>query len=115
MAAGHLRAPGLAAQGAPDSLHLIRGNGNADAGGANDDSPVLTSLRHIPGRRSGKVRVVAAIMSGASVIRHLMPLFRQPDAQFLFQIKAAVVGRDCDFHSLFSYFLNFLKKLLCSS
>ena len=40
VAAGHLSGQGIAAQGTANTLDLVGGDGNADAGGADDDAPV---------------------------------------------------------------------------
>ena len=44
MPPGHLGGQRVAAQGAADSLHLVGRDGDADAGGADDNSPLAPAL-----------------------------------------------------------------------
>ena len=65
---GHLGGQGLAAQGAADTLHLVGGDGDADAGGADDDAPVTFAGGHRLRRGPAEVGVVAALIGIAAEV-----------------------------------------------
>lgn len=58
---GHFSDQRVPAQGAPDALDLVGGDGNADTGGAYDNPPLAPALRHSPGRCRAEIGVVTAL------------------------------------------------------
>ena len=105
VAAGHLRAEGLAAQGAADALDLVGGDGDTDAGGADHDAPLALPGGHRPGGRLPEVGVVAAAGVVTAEVLHLMALLLEIGDELLLQCVAAVVASDGNFHGLVLTFL----------
>ena len=60
VAAGQFRLNDIRAMGATDSTHFVRGDGNADSRGADDNASVTASLRDGFRRRNAKVRIITA-------------------------------------------------------
>ena len=94
MAAGHLGGVAVAAQGGADALDLVRGDGDADAGAADEDAALALAGRD--GARNGLAidGVVAAFLTvGAEVLIGKAQLVQMAH-DLLLEGKAAVVTSD---------------------
>ncbi len=90
-------------QRAADSLDLVGGDGDADAGRAGEDAHVTFAGGNSFRRRRGKVGIVAARLVEAAKILDLIALFRQMGFDGFLQVVCAVVAGKSDFHVGFSF------------
>mgnify|MGYP007090293263 CR=1 FL=1 len=74
------------------------GDGDADAGGADDDAPIILAGGHSPGRRLAEVGVVAALRRVAAEVLVFMAQLLQKLDDVAFQRVAAVIRTQSDFH-----------------
>ena len=93
----------VAEQRAADSLDLVGGDGDADAGRAGEDAHVTFAGGNSFRRRRGKVGIVAAGLVEAAKILDLIALFRQMGFDGFLQVVCAVVAGKSDFHVGFSF------------
>ena len=106
VAAGHLGGVAVAAQGGADALDLVRGDGDADAGAADEDAALALPGRD--GARNGLAvdGVVAAFLAvGAEVLIGKAQLVQMAH-DLLLEGKAAVVTSDRN-HKQYLDFCNF--------
>ena len=93
---GHLGGEGLAAQGAADALHLVGGDGDADARGADNDTPVARAGGHRLRSRPAEVGVVAALCGVAAEVLILQAAGVQVLHDVALEGEPSVVGTQCD-------------------
>ena len=99
VAAGELGGEGIAAQGAADAVDLVGGDGDADAGGADDDAPVTAAVGHRLGGRLAEDGVVAALLTVTAAVQDVEALGGEIGLDMLLEAVAAVVRRNGN-HSL---------------
>ena len=93
---------GVGAVGAADASHLIGGDGNADAGGADDDALVALTGGHHAAYLLAVHGIVYALGRVAAHILEVDVVLLQPDENVLLQQIAAVIAADGNFHGVFS-------------
>ena len=94
--AGELGGQGVAAQGAADALDLVGGDGDADAGGADDDALLTLAGGHGLGGGLAEGGVVAALGAVGAEVLTGDALGGQIGLDVLLQGIPAVVRSDCD-------------------
>ena len=96
VAAGHLRAEGIAAQGTADPLHLVGGDGDADSGGADHDAFLTAAVSHGHSRRLGEDGVVTALLAVTAAVQDVDALGGEICLDMLLEAVAAVVRSNRD-------------------
>ena len=96
VAAGHLRHERVGTQGAAHAVNLVGGDGNADAGGADDDATLTLAGGHRLRRSLGKDGIVAALCGVAAEIPVVQAVSVQVFDDVLLQGVSAVVRTQCD-------------------
>ena len=87
---------GVAAQGAADAPDLVGGDGDADAGGADDDAPLALAGGHGLGGGLAEGGVVAALGAVGAEVLTGDALGGQIGLDVLLQGIPAVIRSDCD-------------------
>ena len=83
-------------QGRANAAHLVRGDGDADAGPAHQDSHWFRSRRHPLGNRARKVRIVDRILRpGARIVDGVARVFQELLDDLLYA-EAGVIGAQSD-------------------
>ena len=88
--------------GAADALDLVGGDGDADAGGADDDALFACAGGHQPGHLFAINGIVHAFGGKAAHVLKVDVVLLQPDENVLLQQIAAVIAADGNFHDSFS-------------
>ena len=101
MAAGHLGAVAVTAQGAANALDLVGRHGHANAGGADDDTLFAFAAGYRPGHFFRVNGIVHAFGVVAAEVLKIVVVLLQPDQNILLQQVAAVVAADGNFHVMF--------------
>ena len=101
MAAGHLGAVAVIAQGAANALDLVGRHGHANAGGADDDTLFALAAGYRTGHFFRVNGIVHALGVVAAEVLKLVVVLLQPDQNILLQQVAAVVAADGNFHVMF--------------
>ena len=94
--AAHLRHEGIGAQGAAYAADLVGGDGDADAGGADDDALLTLAGGYGLSRRLGIDRVVAVTLVHAAEISIVQPMGIKIVPDVLLQAISAVIGTECN-------------------
>ena len=98
VATSHLGGIGLAAQGTANSLHLVGGDRDANAGGADQHRPIHFAIGQQLGGGIGEVGVVTAVQAVGAHIDDNVALVGQVLSDMLLQGEAAVIGCHGNFH-----------------
>ena len=88
--------------GAADALDLVGGDGDADAGGADDDALFAFAGGHQPGHLLAVNGIVHAFGGEAAHVLKVDVVLLHPDENVLLQQIAAVIAADGNFHDSFS-------------
>ena len=99
VAAGHLGGQAVAAEGAADALDLVRGDGDADAGRADDDAAVTLAGGDAAGDLLAVDGIVDALRAVAAEVLIVDLVLLEPDQDVLLEQVAAVVAADRNFNS----------------
>ena len=84
--------------GAADTLDLVGGNGNANAGSTDDDTLLACAGGHQPGHLFAINGIVHAFGGEAAHILKVDVVLLQPDENVLLQQIAAVIAANGNFH-----------------
>ena len=106
MAAGHLGGVAVAAQGGADALDLVGGDGDADAGAADEDAALVLPARDGAGHGLAVDGVVAALFAVRAEVLVGKAQLVQMAHDLLLEGKAAVVTSDRN-HKQYLDFCNF--------
>ena len=97
--AGH---NGVGAECAAHSLYFVCGYGYADARAANHYTSVSLSFYHSLAAGNTVIRVVRSIRAVAAKVDYLVSKGFNVFLQLFLKVKAAVIGRNCNFHFILS-------------
>ena len=96
----HFSRENISAQSSTNTLALVGGNGDANAGTTNQDATLSAAgaAGNVLSQLFRKIRVIDAVLTVGTVVNDFDALFSQILFDVLLQMIASVVASNCNFH-----------------